>query len=234
MSRIIICGEDYEIDCPTATWKDEGGFNAYPYKKFNARNLSLEELKEKTSCFVLHHSVTYTAKSCYNVLVSRGLSCNFLIDDDTDIRGYATLYQTLDVKEGSWAQQPFNNAGAGVEICYMPQAWENPNLYSQQNREKFQVPEHEIVDDLIQGRKLKSFAPTEAQINTLRVLIKKVCEVLEIPMTFPRDNNGNIVKSSIQNLKNYNGLLCHFNINNQKYDPAGIDLETLESDLNNI
>ena len=234
MSRIIICGEDYEINCPTVTWKDENGFNAYPYKKFNARNLTLEELKEKTSCFVLHHSVTYTAKSCYNVLVSRGLSCNFLIDDDYDISGYATLYQTLDVKEGPWAQQPLNNAGAGVEICYMPQAWENSNLYSEQNRKKFQVPDHELVNDNLQGRLVKAFAPTSYQLNTLRCLIKTVCKALDIPMIFPKDKNGNVIKTVISDPKNHKGLLGHFNINSQKYDPAGIDLDMLEADLNRI
>ena len=230
MGRIIICDQDYEVDCPVITWKDPGGFNAYPYKKFNARNLTLEELKEKTSCFVLHHSVTYTAKSCYNVLVSRGLSCNFLIDDD-NVDDYATIYQTLDVKEGPWAQTPLNNAGAGVEVCYMPQAWENPNLYSEQNRKKFNVPEHQLVDDNIQGRNLKAFAPTEAQLNTLKTLVKKICDVLYIPNAFPKDDSGNIIKTVVKDLKNYRGLLCHFNINNQKYDPAGIDLQAFEDDL---
>ena len=42
MNKIIICGQDYSIDCPTITWKDPGGMDAYPYKKFYNRNLTLE------------------------------------------------------------------------------------------------------------------------------------------------------------------------------------------------
>lgn len=232
MSRIIICDEDYEIECPTLTWKDPGGFNAYPVNKFNLRNLTLEQLKEKTSCFVLHHSVTYTAKTCFDVLKNRGLSCTFIIDDDEDIGGYATLYQTLDVKEVAWSQGAFNSAGAGVEICYMPQAWENSNLYSETNRKNYKVPDHDIVEDTIQGRKLKAFAPTQAQINTLACLIKTVCQTLDVPMVFPRDKDNNIIKKYFSDVKSHNGLLCHFNISSQKYDPAGIDLEDLESYVN--
>ena len=230
MNRIIICDKEYQINCPTLTWKDKGGFNSYPYKKFINRNLSIQELKEKTSCFVLHHSVTYTAATCQAVLVSRGLSCTFLIDDD-NIDGYATLYQTLDIKEVAWSHGILNSAGAGVEICYMPQAWENPNLYSEKNINKFKVQNHQIVDDFLQGRKLKVFAPTEAQINTLKCLIKTVCSTLEIPMVFPKDSNGNITKKALDDPKAHKGLLGHFNITNQKNDPAGLDLDYLEKYL---
>ena len=231
MNRIIICGKDYSLDCPTLTWKDKGGFNAYPYKKFNLRNLKLEDLKNQSSCFVLHHSVTYTAATCQAVLVSRGLSCTFLIDDN-DVDGYATLYQTLDVKEGAWSHGEMNNFGAGVEICYMPQAWENKNLYSESNRKKFNVPEHFVVDDTVQGRTLKVFAPTEAQIKTLKCLIKTVCSALDIPMIFPKNQEGNIIKSILSDPKQHKGLLGHFNISKQKNDPAGLDLDYLEKFLN--
>ena len=230
MNRIIICDKDYEIECPTVTWKDPGGMNAYPFKKFNGRNLTLDQLKKQTSCFVLHHSVTYTAKTCYDVLVDRGLSCTFLIDDD-DQNGYATLYQTLDVKEVAWSHKPLNSLGAGVEICYMPQAWENTNLYSESNRKKFKVPEHQIVEDTIQGKKLKVFAPTQAQMNTVQALVYAICSNLSVPPVFPRNDNGTISKSSIASPKDHKGLLGHFNITNQKFDPAGLDFEWLESKI---
>lgn len=230
MNRIIICGQDHSIDCPTITWKDPGGMNAYQYQKFNFRNLTLDQLKQQTSCFVLHHSVTYTAKTCYDVLVNRGLSCTFLIDDDNK-DGYATLYQTLDVKEVAWSHGPLNSNGAGVEICYMPQAWENANLYSEANRKKYNVPEHIIVNDTVQNRTLKVFAPTQAQINTVECLIQTVCLALDLPAAFPRDDQGNIIKSILQDPKSHKGLLGHFNINVQKNDPAGLDLDSIENNV---
>jgi hypothetical protein len=230
MNRIIICGQDYNIDCPTITWKDPGGMNAYQYQKFNSRNLNLEQLKQQTSCFVLHHSVTYTARSCYDVLINRGLSCTFLIDDDNK-DGYATLYQTLDVKEVAWSHGPLNSNGAGVEICYMPQAWENTNLYSEANRKKYNVPEHQIVEDTIQGRQIRVFAPTQAQINTVECLIQTICLVLDLPASFPRDSQGNIIKSALLDPKSHRGLLGHFNITIQKNDPAGIDLNSVENNV---
>ena len=230
MNRIIICGQDHSIDCPTITWKDPGGMNAYQYQKFNSRNLTLDQLKQQTSCFVLHHSVTYTAKTCYDVLVNRGLSCTFLIDDDNK-DGYATLYQTLDVKEVAWSHGPLNSNGAGVEICYMPQAWENTNLYSEANRKKYKVPEHQIVEDTIQGRQIKVFAPTQAQINTVECLLHTVCLVLDLPAAFPRDLQGNIIKSALSDPKSHRGLLGHFNITVQKNDPAGIDLKSVENNV---
>ena len=230
MSRIIICGQDYSIDCPTITWKDPGGMNAYQYKKFNSRNFTLDQLKQQTSCFVLHHSVTYTAKTCYDVLVNRGLSCTFLIDDDNK-DGYATLYQTLDVKEAAWSHGPLNSSGAGVEICYMPQAWENVNLYSEANRKKYNVPEHQIVNDTIQNRTLKVFAPTQAQINTVEALVYTICLALNLPAAFPRDVHGNIVKGVLPAPKSHRGLLGHFNISVQKIDPAGLDLDSIEDNV---
>lgn len=232
MNKIIICDQDYSIDCPTITWKDPGGMDAYPYKKFYNRNLTLEQLKKQTSCFVLHHSVTYTAKTCYDVLVNRGLSCTFLIDDDNK-DGYATLYQTLDVKEGAWSHGALNRFGAGVEICYMPQAWENTNLYSETNRKKYKVPEHKIVEDTVQNRKLKVFAPTQAQINTVECLIQTMCLVLDLPASFPKDAQGNIIKSVIPDPKSHRGLLGHFNITVQKNDPAGLELDSIENNVKN-
>ena len=232
-TSIIAAGKEFDIKCKVVLWNETDGLDLYQYKNYSARKINHDELKNKIKNFTCHHSVTYRARHTYNGLNSRKLSVNFIIDDD-NVGGYATIYQCLDIKDCGWSQGICNATGAGVEISFMPQAWENPNLYSEANKQKHSVPEHLIDYDTVHGRKLKIFKPTQAQVNSLIQLIWGYCELFpNINIKFPRDNNGNLIKTSINKPEQYNGILNHYNITNKKIDTLGLSLEYIETEVGN-
>lgn len=224
-SFIIACGQQLEIDCPVVLWTDLNGYSFEKTGKFNHHNdYDLDKLKSTMKSFVLHHSVTKNAHETYVGLIGRGLSVNFIAGDDCDENGYASLYQTMDLKHGGWSQAHFNDISRGIEVSFDPQAWIHPGLYTKE--------QHATVVDKVHGISRKVFAPSDAQVKTIIALLKCLSENLDIPATFPKDDNGEYIKTVIPDAANWNGFLNHFNLTTSKIDTAGIQLEYIESELN--
>jgi hypothetical protein len=230
-TNIIACGEKQDIGCPVILWDDDNGLSFYKRNNLYIRDLSLKELRKVVKCFVVHHSVTYTAKSMYNGLNARNLSCNFLIDDDVDENGFATIYQCADIKDACWSHGPMNKDGPGVEISYMPQAWEDRNLYSEYWQKKLGVQPHKIVPDTVHGHKFKVFAPTDAQVKSSIRLLWGFGKLFPgVKMQFPKDKNGKIIKTTAED-DNKLGLLAHFHVTRRKIDPMGYPFEYVENEI---
>lgn len=231
--------KSFDIGCKVVKWDEKEGFNFVPYGKYTWRNWDYDKLKEKITQFTVHWSVNYRAKSMYYGLKARGLSVNFMIDDDCNEDGFATIYQTLPIQHAGWSQGTangisFNQFGSGVEFALMPQAWEK-NMYSESNRKKFHVPEHETTIAPIHGTKLKVFLPTKAQMSSLINLIWGYCELFpNVKPYFPKDENGNYITTTIKNAQDYKGLLNHYNIKRGKIDTAGLDLNKIEETVYQI
>lgn len=227
---IIVAGEKFDVGARVKLWNDSDGLSFYHLpKSYGKRKLTLTQLQEKIHCFVLHHSVTYTAKSTYTGLIGRGLSVNFIIDDDLGEDGIATIYQCLDVCDVGYSHKPLNFNGPGVEISYQPTAWLKPDAYSEANIKKYNVQPHQIVDDKVHGVTRKVFAPTEAQVKACVAIAYGLSQAFpEMKMEFPKDTSGQIVKSIV---KNPSGLLMHANITTEKMDPSGFPLEKMEQDI---
>jgi hypothetical protein len=239
MGTSIYAGEQsVDIGCPVIKWDEDGGFDFTPKKKYNVRSLSFEDLQNTIKQFAVHWSVTYTAKSCFQGLLARGLSVNFIIDDDS-VNNYATVYQCLDITHGAWSQGGvFNNLGSGVEIAYMPQAWENKNLYSEANQQKYNVQPHETAMATVHGQQMLVFTPTEAQINSLVRLIAGYTQLFpNVPAKFPRDSDDNVITTVLPDAESYSGIVNHYNLTRNKIDTAGlnyVDIEQAISDANAI
>jgi hypothetical protein len=186
-------------------------------------------MKSEVINFTVHHSVTYTAAQCFDVLhFNRKLSVNFIIDDDAQ----ATIYQTLDIKDVAFSQGPCNETGPGVEICWMPQAWENPSLYADKVRNKYRVQEHPLGRDTVHGQTLKVFKPTDAQVTACAALLWGFSELFpHVRPEFPKNNEGKIVKTSIKNPIKYNGFMAHFHITKTKIDPLGFPFAEVEKEV---
>jgi hypothetical protein len=227
-TSIVAAGKEFDIGCQVVRWNEPGGLAFYPYKTFNHRTSTYEQLQQEIKCFVLHHSVTYRAIHTYHGLIARGLSVNFIIDDD-NVNGYATIYQCLDIQDGGWSHKPLNNQGPGVEISYRPEAWSDPNLYNHDNRVKYSVPEHQIVSDTVHGMTRKVFAPTDAQVKACTALLWGFCELFpQVRRSFPRQDSGELAKSVVSNPE---GLLSHYNLTTEKIDPAGFPHQEVEAEL---
>jgi hypothetical protein len=232
-ASIVASGVKKDIGCRVVLWDEDGGFSFYKSGKLYRRDLSLSDLRKQISCFVVHHSVTYRASHMYNGLNARGLSVNFIIDDDINDDGCATIYQCADIKDACWSHGPLNRAGPGVEISYMPQAWQDPNLYSERIQQKYDVLPHKLVEDMIRGHKFsKVFAPTDAQVKACARLLWGFSELFpDVKAEFPKRSNGEYIKAKIDNP---NGFLNHYNITNRKVDAMGLDLEWLESEIERL
>ena len=228
-TSIVASGTKFDIGCRVILWDEKDGMSFYPRKLFYARDISFNDLQKEITCFVLHHSVTYRAKDTYTGLLGRGLSVNFIIDDDIRDDGFATIYQCADVKDACWSHGPLNKAGAGVEICYHPEYWIDNTLYSDQNISKHSCQTHDIVDDIVFGAKKKVYAPTEAQIKSCIKLMWGQSELFPyITPEFPKDVDGYIARYVVDNKK---GFLLHQQISNQKTDPSGMPLERIEKEI---
>jgi hypothetical protein len=235
-TSIVAAGKKFDCGSRVVLWNEEEGLSFYPNKKYRARNLSLKQLRQTINSFYIHHSVTYTAHSMFRGLQARGLSCNFMIDDDVNEDGCATIYQCLDIKDYGYSQGGiYNRNGAGVELSYYPDAWDHPNRYSEYNKNKWGVEDHKIVADKVNGYKFKKvFAPTDAQVKACINLIhgyKKAFPDLELK--FPRDENGQFLSKTVNENQKY-GLLHHFNVTRRKVDALGFPTDYVEQEVNRM
>jgi len=232
-TRIYAADKSFDIGCRVIKWDEPGGLDLTPYKKYSRQNgATHQELEKLLTQFTVHWSVNYRSKHTFNGLKARGLSCNFLIDDDRDQNGYASVYQPLDVQFAGWSQgKKFNTMGAGVELAYMPQAWDE-DMYDANDQRKWNVPPHENKVAPIHGTKLKCHLPTEAQMNSLKALIWGYCELFpNIPPEFPKNEDGSFVTTKLKDPHGYTGLVNHYHLRRDKVDTAGLDMEDIEREV---
>lgn len=228
-NTIIACGKEIEVSCPVIKWTDPNGFSFIKSGKYNHHNYTFDQLKSTLKSFTLHHSVTFDAKTTYNVLLQRGLSVNFIIGDDCkDENGYATLYQCMDLKDAGWSQGNLNDVSRGVEISYRPERWQFPHLYDGR------APKHPALIETIHGVKMNVFGPSDPQVKTLIELCAGICQLFDIVPSFPKDNKGEYLNGLLQNPLNYKGLVRHAQIDKNKIDPCGLDLKFIERCIGEI
>ena len=231
-TNIKVCGKEFDTETKVILWNEEAGLSFYPYGKYEKRNYSLNQLQKEIDSFFIHHSVTYTAHSAYRGMIGRGLSVNFLIDDDINDNGCATIYQALDVVDVGYSQKHHNYKGSGVEICYYPDYWENANRYSQANIDKWGVQPHPIKEDRIRGYRFpKVFGPTDAQVKSCIKLINGYKKAFpDLIMGFPRDEYGHFLATTVEENKRI-GLLHHFNVDTNKIDALGFPTDYVETEV---
>jgi hypothetical protein len=229
-TEIKAAGVGFDIGIPVRLWSDEDGLNAYPLHHYKGRDVSFNELQDQIRQVVWHHSVTYRAKETFDGVAARGLSVNFIIDDD-DVEGVATLYQCLDVKDIGYSQKANNHLGPGVEISYHPEGWSNPNLYSEENRIRHRTQPHPLVEETLHGQIFKGFAPTEAQMRTVFALAWGLGELFPaVPVHFPRASDGTVSSSLLSKPLDYIGHVCHYHIDGQKIDAFGLNVKRIEEE----
>jgi hypothetical protein len=230
-TRIFAAERSFDIGCRVIKWDEQEGLNFSSKNNFIRREITFDQLSNIIKQFTVHWSATYRAKDMFNGLNARNLSCNFMIDDD-DINGFATIYQNLDCKHAGWSQGTGLNAlGPGVEISYMPNAWEG-DKYTFLARQKHNVPVHETGIGSVHGVKLKVHLPTKAQINSLIQLMWGFSELFpNVPPVFPRTAQGFPVLTKLTNPAEYTGFVTHYHLKREKVDIAGLDMEMLEKEV---
>ncbi len=225
--------DSFDIKCRVIKWDEKDGINFIPRKKYVKRDVTLQQLKGLINQFTIHWSVTYRAKHMETGLIARGLSCNFMIDDNCNKDGYADIYQCLPIMYGGYSQgSAFNSLGPGVEISYMPQYWERQDLYSSYNCKKYDVEPHKTATVPIHGTKLKVHLPSDAQIKALKALLWGFSELFPtIPPQFPKTSDNKYITTVLKDPIHCLGFLNHYHLKRGKIDTAGLDMKDIEESV---
>jgi len=198
-------------------WNEVGGLKSNPgcYWDYSSKS------ERKPSLFVNHWDVCLSAEDCANVLNRRKVSVHFCIDGD------GTIYQILDTQHGAWhaSLNKVNRESIGVEI--------NNAYYLKYQKEyvKQGLGERPIQENgLVHGRTLKRFTWFyDAQIQALKALWMATHEQHNIPLDYPKDENGEFCTTVHQGCRtaSFEGFCNHYNMVDRKIDCAGLDLPSL-------
>jgi N-acetyl-anhydromuramyl-L-alanine amidase AmpD len=199
----------------------------------------LELLQQKIDQFVIHFDAVGTSKFCFQTLQDqRALSVHFMLDID------GTIYQTLDVKERAFHATTSNYRSVGIEIANRG-AYETDiplkEFYAKDASGPFiSLPARfgdggimvkgtyrPIRPDLqrakINGLNLVMYDYTPEQYAALARLTATLCTVLpKITLDYPKDWKGSLILSKLPDpkLEKYQGLLGHYHVQDNKYDPG--------------
>ena len=217
----IICNSNpIKIDWPAVVlWSHPKGLQAgkghyYSYAGAEDR---------KPTMFVNHWDVCLSARSCAQVLNTRGISVHFCIDND------GTIYQLLDTQHGAWhaGNAKINKKSIGVEVSnafYTKyQSWYEGKGFGKRP----------VVDDAwVNGNKLEEhmgFYPI--QIKALQALWKACADAYNIPLESIPSGDSDFKTSTKTESKvsngSFKGFVSHYHITKRKIDCAGLDIINL-------
>ena len=244
-TSIVVCGQKYDIGTRVVLWDEPEGFCAYDteaYETEDRKTGKINVVKGKRYCsrlalggtpdlaklqsvvyeLALHHSGLMRSKDTFETLQQRGLSVHFILDSDLS----GTLYQTLDLRERAYQIGSNNKMSVGVEIDSRALASKYPDAYDEAHQKKYGVGPRKIKLDTIHGMKMKGFDYSDAQYATLIKLAKVLIKIFPlIKPDFARDENGQIIKTQLDNPTQYHGFLTHFQNTVRKIDPLCFDFD---------
>jgi len=181
---------------------------------------------------VTHWDVTVSAERCYNTLKNLKISTHFVIDND------GTIYQLVDTNDVAWHAGPtqrdrelwsgkklpsWNSMSIGVDFS---------NAYYEKYRKNYVAAGHgerPLITSKVNGMKLGphlGFYPK--QIEAYKVLVAALCKHYKVPAICPHPVDRTNEDAAIGK---FSGVLNHFNLTRNKIDCAGLDLETILSEI---
>lgn len=200
---------------------------------------TLELLQQKVDQFVIHYDAVGLSKFCFRTLHdSRGLSIHFMLDID------GTIYQTMDLKERAFHATTSNQRSIGIEIANRGAYETEVPLREFYGRDELGVrltiparfgdggllvpgtyrpARPEAVRGRVNGLNLMMYDLTPEQYDALVRLTAAVATALpKITVDYPKDGNGRPLMRRMTDaqLERWQGLIGHYNIQADKYDPG--------------
>jgi N-acetyl-anhydromuramyl-L-alanine amidase AmpD len=235
--------ENKNLTTPNRYGLRSGQLTTNEIERVRGGGWDLPLLQRVVDQFVMHFDFCGTSRTCFRVLQDdRDLSVHFLLDLD------GTIYQTLDLKERAWHATTSNDRSIGVEIANIgayPAGGNNPFAEWYQKDTNGQtyitIPpslgdggirtpnfvghpaRNEPVRGTIQGEDLVQYDFTPQQYAALVKLTATVCKIFpKLKCRYPADEQGNPVphKLPADQLKHYEGLIGHYQIQTDKVDPG--------------
>jgi hypothetical protein len=210
---LIMNGKKFSIDWDKVVlWTESKSFRAKKGTYSSYAGKPARDIK----FFVTHWDVCLSSASCQRVLDRRGLSVQFLIDND------GTIYQTCDMRDAAWhAGRRHNSHCVGVEIS------DAYSLKYQRHYSKRYGPRPIWRDKGVHGKTLKPFLGFyQVQIDALAALWECVSRACEIPLEIPPGPDA-VYKPAVDH--EWRGFLSHFHLTRGKIDCAGLNLSDVLS-----
>lgn len=163
---------------------------------------------------IVHHDATLSSRDCKDILIKRGLSVHFSIDND------GTIYQMVDCNDVAWHAKPNNFISVGIEISNA--------VYSKYRQHYIRkgFGERPVLAEKIHGTKYGPYLGLyPIQVEALKELLKTLCRYYHIPFSVPKG------KKLMKDSSKFRGILGHYHINEDKWDPFGLDLEKVVKEI---
>ncbi|MCZ6807358.1 MAG: N-acetylmuramoyl-L-alanine amidase [Deltaproteobacteria bacterium] len=203
-------------------WNEQGGHVCKP-GTFRSR---AGRARRPIRCFVNHWDATTSARACARALEDRGLSVHFCLDND------GTIYQLVDMQHIAWHARGLNTWSVGVEISdayYLKYQhyYERHGFGKRPTWHNQEVHKRPMKDFL-------GFYP--AQLEALKALWHAVHVAAGIPLEVPTNEDGKAITGLDRRVidKEFRGFVCHYHLNPDKIDCAGLDLVTIRDDVRNM
>lgn len=199
----------------------------------------LELLQQKIDQFVLHFDAVGTSRTCFRTLQDdRDLSVHFMLDID------GTIYQTLDLKERAYHATTSNYRSVGIEIANRGSYESDVPLREFYSRDaqgpfislparfgdggvlvkgRYRPMRPDLQRARINGLNMVMYDFTPQQYASLTKLTATLCTVLpKITLAYPKDASGRLILNKLPDaqLNRYQGLLGHYHVQDNKYDPG--------------
>lgn len=247
--QIIVCRRPIQTDAKVVNWHDAPSFSAYyrccyrgqsgartdphpfkpaqgmekrttryrPRKELLGQPGDLAILQQLIRQLVVHHDGADSSAECFHILHDeRGLSVHFLIDTD------GTIYQTLDLADVAFHAQFVNGLSVGVELCNRGRV----DLACSEAHRRQREPRTATVH----GHAYQMWSFTNAQYVSLAQLTAELARIFpRLPLCFPQ--NGGPIFTKLAEPERYSGLLGHYHVSMQKWDPGCFDFPKLLTQL---
>ncbi len=213
--HIIYCGEKIAIDWPKVVlWHEDDGLKA------KAGCYRSKDEKRDIKMFVNHWDVCLSSSRCMRVLNDRGISVQFLIDND------GTIYQTMDMNEVAWhaGGRTWNNESVGVEIT---------NAYYKKHQQWYMKQGHGQRPYWYGNVHGKHYGPFlgfyDVQLQALKALWRAIEGATSVEWQCPKDPTGGVwtTVSPEASSGSYRGIVSHYHLKKSKIDCVGLDIPTL-------
>ena len=175
---------------------------------------------------VTHWDAALSAKSCFNILKSRGISSHFVIDND------GTIYQMVDTYNVGWhaGNRKVNDVSIGIDISNAYYT-KYQNYYEKKGFGSRPV----LKDSVVHGRKLgEHLGYYPVQIEAYKALVKSLSAHYDIPLECPMKNDELITTVHEPSAAaEFRGVVSHYHLTKGKIDCAGLPLDEILGDLRN-
>ena len=221
--HIVFNGNFYPINWDKVVlWSEDDGLSAKEgcYRRADGK-------KRDVKMFVCHWDVCLSSKACQKILNNRGISVQFLIDND------GTIYQTMDCQHVAYhaGSRGHNAASVGVEITNASYLRHN-KWYVKNGFGKRETLTNSVVNGATLEPHLDFY---DVQKEALKALWEACNKAMKIPLktVLGSDNKMSTNSEQIVAQGNFRGIVHHYHITNRKIDCGGLDIQELLEEMGN-